>query len=177
MDESILKLAKKLKALADRGVGGEKSNAEIMLLKLLEKHNISENELSQNLVSQHYFNVRLDQSFLFHQVAYMVLGHTSYWKTKRKPTRIGLDCTSYQFIEITACFNFYWKEYEKDLKVFRSAFIQKNEILHDAIESANIDELTEEKIDHMLAVRSMMDSIKKRTPSKMLNVGVVYEKK
>lgn len=41
----ILDKAKKLKALADRGVGGEKENAYRMLGLYMKKHNITENEL------------------------------------------------------------------------------------------------------------------------------------
>ena len=36
-----IELAKKLKALADRGIGGEKINAEKMLNALMKKHKIS----------------------------------------------------------------------------------------------------------------------------------------
>ncbi len=41
----IITLAKKLHALAERGVGGEKINAEYKLKELCQKHNISLDDL------------------------------------------------------------------------------------------------------------------------------------
>ena len=38
-------LLRKVKALAERGVGGEAKNAEEMLARLMEKYGISEDEL------------------------------------------------------------------------------------------------------------------------------------
>ena len=41
----ILETAKKIKALAERGIGGEMGNAKVMLAEYMKKHNISESEL------------------------------------------------------------------------------------------------------------------------------------
>lgn len=41
MDENVLRKIKKIKALAERGVGGEKSTAEQKLKKLLEENGIT----------------------------------------------------------------------------------------------------------------------------------------
>lgn len=41
MDEKTIQRIKKLQALAERGVGGEKTTAEKMLQKMLEKNGIS----------------------------------------------------------------------------------------------------------------------------------------
>ena len=42
----ILNKAKKLKELSERGIGGERENAKIMLEKYMLKHNILEKELN-----------------------------------------------------------------------------------------------------------------------------------
>lgn len=47
-----LELLKKLKALADNGVGGERENAQAMLDKLLAKYDISAETLSDDEVSK-----------------------------------------------------------------------------------------------------------------------------
>ena len=45
MDKAAL--LKKIKALAERGVGGERENAEALLARLMEKYDVSEEELSE----------------------------------------------------------------------------------------------------------------------------------
>lgn len=51
----ILDKAKKLKALADRGIGGEKENATRMLGLYMEKHNIKESELNSHRINEDTF--------------------------------------------------------------------------------------------------------------------------
>lgn len=55
-----LELLKKLKALADNGVGGERENAQAMLDKLLAKYDISAEALSDDEVSDHGFTYHSD---------------------------------------------------------------------------------------------------------------------
>jgi len=51
----ILDKAKKLKALADRGIGGEKENATRMLCLYMEKHNITDRELNSHKINEETF--------------------------------------------------------------------------------------------------------------------------
>ena len=53
--QKILDRAKKLKELADRGIGGEKVNAEKMLIIYKEKHKISDNELNAHKLDKEVF--------------------------------------------------------------------------------------------------------------------------
>lgn len=46
-NEKVLKLARKLQALSERGIGGEKVNAENQLEKLMLKHNFCMEDLEQ----------------------------------------------------------------------------------------------------------------------------------
>ena len=59
----VLDKAKKLKALADRGVGGEMANAKVMFDKYKQKHSITEDELNEYKESSHYANMS-DEAFL-----------------------------------------------------------------------------------------------------------------
>lgn len=65
-----LELLKKLKALADNGVGGERENAQAMLDKLLAKYDISAEALSDDEVSDHGFTYHSDfeRSFFLNSV-------------------------------------------------------------------------------------------------------------
>ena len=53
-------LLKKLKALSDRGVSGEKENATELLKKLMKKYGISEEEIQEDEVKEIYINLRTD---------------------------------------------------------------------------------------------------------------------
>ena len=53
-------LLKKLKALSDRGVSGEKENATKLLKKLMKKYGISEEEIQKDEVKEIYINLRTD---------------------------------------------------------------------------------------------------------------------
>ena len=47
-----LELLQKIKALAEKGQGGEKINAQKILAQLMEKYNISETELSDEVLKE-----------------------------------------------------------------------------------------------------------------------------
>ena len=53
-----IEILKKLKALADRGIGGEKENAELLLKKYMKKYNISEKELNKDEEKEVYINLK-----------------------------------------------------------------------------------------------------------------------
>ena len=59
----ILDKAKKLKELADRGIGGEKDNAKVMLEKWMLKHNITMNELEGHTISDSSYGNMSDEEF------------------------------------------------------------------------------------------------------------------
>lgn len=66
MDENVLRKIKKIKALAERGVGGEKSTAEQKLNKLLEENDIvslDELEREQAEFELFSYNGKYEKSF------------------------------------------------------------------------------------------------------------------
>lgn len=59
----ILDKAKKLKELADRGVGGEMENAKDMLNKYMLKHNIEMSELEGHTINNTTYGNMSDEEF------------------------------------------------------------------------------------------------------------------
>ena len=53
----IIELAKKIKALAEKGKGGERNAAKEKLERICQKYNISESELSISDVTKNYYIV------------------------------------------------------------------------------------------------------------------------
>ncbi len=64
-------LIKKIKALADRGVGGEKENAQKLLKELMQKYNINEEEISEDIIKE--FDIKMPKVYKAADLANQVL--------------------------------------------------------------------------------------------------------
>ena len=73
--EQIINLAKKLKALADRGIGGEQTNALDMLERFMRKHSLTFDDLSEENREQRRFRFknRFHKQILIQSIV-MVMG-------------------------------------------------------------------------------------------------------
>lgn len=147
MKDRYIELAKKLKALADKGVDGEKINAKIKLDRLMIEHGITKEDIDGVEIKLYWFNVKLSDVSFFWQIVGNVTGTSrNRYNNRLKRTKKGVECTPAEAIEIDAKFKFYSSIYKKELKIFYSAFIQTNE-LYRKKESDDNDtdyELTEE---------------------------------
>ena len=66
-------LLRKLRALAERGVGGERQNAQKKLDELIKKYNISDEELEDEVAELYHFKYRgKRESALLVQIMYKV---------------------------------------------------------------------------------------------------------
>ena len=125
---------KKLKALVERGVGGEKENALAILERLCETHGISLDEIDEDEVSWHEFKYSGSNynKRLLYQCIYKTMGHSSEYKTYRVGSKnskcVGIDCTVAQSIEIALDYEFYKDLFEKELDDIFSAFVNANNI-------------------------------------------------
>lgn len=129
MDDRLKDLALKLKALADRGVGGEKVNAEKKLLELLKKHGLELSDLEDVKRTDHWFVVPRVHWLVFAHVVYKVCGRdTVIHRSVSKITKKCVPCSAVEFIEISALFPIYKKAFSKEYQVFVTAFILKNDL-------------------------------------------------
>jgi len=137
MEDKIIILAKKLKALADGGIGGEKTNAIKMLETLMKKHSITMEMIEGKIIKEHEFFLLSEEYQFFHQVAASVFGNDGprpykfmYKGGKRAPgkDRCGIDCSYEDFIYLMAKHQFFYNQYLEDQKIFYSAFVQKNKL-------------------------------------------------
>lgn len=92
----------KIKALADRGVGGEAETAAILLDRLMAKYGITEEDLSGEIMEIHEF--RYSKPFedkLIDQIAYMVIGKYESFRYTHSKAKVRLvKCTKAQQIEM-----------------------------------------------------------------------------
>ena len=128
-------LIKKVKALAERGEGGEKLNAQKMLAELMKKYNIKEEDIAEDIVKE--FTIKIPSVFksmaLASQIVFSVLGREvdedkGLYTYGNRRNKAIVRSTSAEFLEIEAKFKFYLHHYKIELERFYGAFVQANEL-------------------------------------------------
>lgn len=146
-------LAKKLLELARKGVGGEKINAEKFLQDLLDKHNLTIEDIEGEKVNDHYFNLPENEMKLFAQIKGIVNRKIkAYGPFEKKiikkyglPGNFMITCTVAEFVEIQAKHEFYQRLYESELQTFWLAFLTANNLFV-IVPEEEYTELTDEQI-------------------------------
>lgn len=147
-------LLKKLKALAEAGIGGEKINAQKKLDELIKKYNISEEDLTDDILIDCEFTYHgKTEKRLLNQIIYKVTNerNNSYgfvytYSERICRTKRGCRATKAQKIEIEFLFDFYKKLYKKEEELFLIAFIQKHELFGELKDGEQPQERSEEEI-------------------------------
>ncbi len=166
----ILELAKKLKELADRGIGGEKNTAEAMLNALLKKHKISIEEIEGDKLEDYFFTLKNNLAPLWGQIVKHVDSNIKRYgefpaKLVKKHLLKGnymISCTASQYIEIESKYSFYEQLYNEELKYFYSAFIKANNLLIDNPNKPFVDaeDLSEEDYERYKRIDDLSKKIK-----------------
>lgn len=130
---------KKLLALAQRGVDGERENATSILEALLKKHGISIFDLSDEERHLHWFIPKKSDygRKLFIQTLFSVVGISTLWSNKLKKTHIGCKVTQAEKVEVELRYNAYLKALTTELDLRYAAFVQVNDIFHPDAPSAD----------------------------------------
>ena len=171
MNDKYIELAKRLKALAAQGVGGERYTAQLHLEKIMKKHGITMADLEDEDRSWEEFTVKPEQLQLFHQVAWSVVGDAakrmSQYRNRRRKNIFLLEVTTVEKVEIQARFDFYWRLYQEEADIFYNAFVQKNRIFREE-EMVGPKDLDLEEIAKMERIMEMTGSIRAGTYRKQL---------
>ena len=161
---------KKIKALAEQGVGGEKEQAQILYNKLLSKYEIASEAIEEKEPKLIWFKYRGElEKRLLAQVFYKVTGNLEHWvKTDKRRHLLGVYCTEFEVNEILFYFRFYNEHFNNELDIFISAFMNKNNIFPDAsarcyVETQEMlkdkqDNLDLDRLDKMFRMQSGMES-------------------
>ena len=167
MDQKKIDLLKKLKTLAEQGIGGEKETAQKKLEQLMQKYNVEEQELSDDVVERYEFRYHGEfEKRLLLQVGYKVLGKKIKEKmyeyrrgTGKKTTRI-IECTKAEALRIRIEHEFYCNLWKEEQDFLFECFIQKHRIFTSNDEEKNGEgkKLTmAEKIRMNAAMKAMQD--------------------
>lgn len=145
-------LLHKLKALAEKGIGGEKENAAAKLEQLMTKHGITLDQLESDEV-KHQFIKHKDtfDSRVITQCVIKVLGSVQIYEARHVD---GYDVTMWestdaQYLEIKALTEFYRPLWADEVDFFFRAFVQKHVLLPPNPGVDKVDSKTSEKIQKM----------------------------
>lgn len=125
-----IELAKKLLALANRGVQGEAVNAGRMLQELLKKHGLTMDDIERPERHKCEYNIALKHQDLFFALCWHVIDNWngSYWHKSKDRRYIGIELTNAEQLELTAKFDFYVRHFDYELSLFTRSFIHKNKL-------------------------------------------------
>lgn len=173
--ERILEKIKRVRALAERGVDGEKDSATALLDRMMEKYGITETELAEERREIAWFRYKTPlECRLLHQVIYAVTGRAASGcvgaYTGRKRKKVGIECTAAERLEIEISFEFYKAALEQELERFYTAFVQKNGIFPEKA----IDEVPEPgeiDLEEARRISLIMAGMDEHTRRKMLESG------
>lgn len=163
-----IELIKKVKKLAEKGVAGEKTNAERMLKKLMIEHGITEKDLESYEVKNRLMVYKKKHESISVQSVLFVMGKdVIMYNYPKKRNSFIFKATDAEYIEIGLVVDFYSKKFDEEYDVFLSAFIQRNKLLPKDGGSADHKPGSEEQ-KKSGKVLKMMNSMDKHSMHKRL---------
>ena len=123
----IIELAKKIKALAEKGKGGERIAAKERLERIYEKYNISPSEISTSDESKDYYIVINDQNEreLLINICCMIMDVPGLkWKEKNNCICIRIKLSEYE--NIVSAFEYYRDMYNDYKRYLMQGIIARN---------------------------------------------------
>jgi hypothetical protein len=178
MNEKYIILAKKLKALADKGIDGEKVNAQKMLEALLKKHNLTILDIEAESKNDYFFKLKDADHRLWQQIVKRVGKDIPCYgpipakvlKDFKFKGNYLITCTASQYVEVEAMFAIYSKHLVKEYDIFYRAFCTANDLLVERGEDDPKDEseLSAEELKAFRRSLLMAENIKKETYRKQL---------
>lgn len=163
--ETIISRLKKVKELADRGESGEAIAAKNKLLILLEKHNLTLEDIIEDKKKDYKFKYvySREKSIMLHCISKVTDNPNleySHYKNKKKEFFVKL--TEWQYIESKDLINFhvsqFRKETEKKMKFLLSAYMNKHHLFAESAESSGKEMTPEEYAEFLKAYSGLSDN-------------------
>lgn len=169
--EQAIDLCRKINELVKGGVGGEQESAKMRLKQLMQKHGIEPHDVEGEEIVEVDIVCSEEQRKFAVQIICSVLGRG--WKGYKYKKRYFFTCPVSKVAEIKDRWEHYKKQYEQELEMFYSAFIQKNRLYVKPDESEKQDEedkpLTPEEKDRLRRLIQMMEGMEYSDHKKKLN--------
>ncbi len=171
MTAKQIELAQKLLALAYKGKCGEKTNAQALLNKYLEKHGLTLADIDSEKINEYYIDLGKDNEkrkffcqivssvggdeidmFAISELGIRALNLKRFRadiqrpKLRIKSIVMQYNCTTAERAEILSSFEFYWDEYQRQKKIFYSAFIHKQRLYMNPYRMKDVEEKEQRKL-------------------------------
>ncbi len=131
-DERNLELLKKVKKLAEHGVGGERDAAQALLSRLMKKYDIAEIDLSDDALEERGFTYKTPyERKLLHQLFNKIADDRECYRYrggKGARTILYLKCTKAEAVQIDIEYDFYKALFAEEVGWLFQAFVQKHKI-------------------------------------------------
>lgn len=166
-------LLRKVRALAERGVGGEKDAAAALLERLMQKYGITEDDLVDDLAEDAEFRFKdWIEDRLLHQVIFAVMGDVQIYKYRNSRRKVVIvKCTPAERLEIETAFHFFNAHLKEDFLLFYAAFINKNNIFPAAGKAKEKAPAPERPRAELFKMAQIMEGLDRHTLHKMIEGG------
>lgn len=160
-EEKNIELLKKLKRLAEEGVGGEKGNAQVLLSRLMEKYNVTEIDLSDDALEEHGFEFRNQyERKLLHQLISKIADDREcyrYMHGRGARSMLYLKCTKAEAVQMEVEYDFYRALWAEEMDWLFRAFVSKHRIF-DTKPGHKTDEISDEDYLRLCAMMAGLQS-------------------
>lgn len=170
-DQKVQNKLRKLQALAERGVGGEKVNAQRMLEKLLARNGLKLEDLADERRETRWFPAltKFDTRLAAQILAKICnTDDPGVYRSKNRPKQVGVDVTPAEAIEFELHYDTLRKALTEHFKDAFSAFIQANRLFS----SLPSDESNSAMTERDLRIMSMAAA----TPATSINPRLAHNK-
>jgi len=154
-----MEVLKKLRELSERGIGGEKENAEKLLKKYMKKYNISEDQILKDKERTVYITLKNEIELrLASQILYAFFNKAPLYKINNARVKYYTKLTTAQEIEFRYMYSVYLEDFKKQELIFYRAFINKNRIFSKDVNS-DMSKIPDEELAEIIRASKMQDGI------------------
>lgn len=164
--QNHINIARKLKALADGGVDGERESAREILKNYMRVKNLKWEDIDDEATQNYKLRLKQDQEDLATAIYGHVVPDRRFELYHWRSGYMEMVCTKTEFIKIKDMCKHYWKAYQIEQKKFFNAFMAGNALWRNTEESKKWEDLTEEEqqaYEDMLALGAHLKVESNRT--------------
>ena len=165
INDKIKEKLKYIKTLAEKGVGGEKENADKLLKDLCKKYNILESELDHervftfNLGEKGSFKFKLGASIIVKTLGDIEIDIVEVHKQERIFVKVKIKTTPEIFIDIKTLIDILHKYRNQQLELFDHAFMIKHDLILNTVSS---ESLSPEELEKFRKIYELSNNIDKK---------------
>lgn len=168
----IIDKLKKIAELADRGIGGERSNAKAILQRLLDKYKLTLDDLmaeSTGKKSRYCFTFRdkRERSVLF-QCFCKVVNTSNIVYYQVRWNKIAFELTPIQSLELNHMYRHFKILWRKEIKALEAAFIIKHDLHSNNDDHKSGVKLSDEEVRGIYAMMMNLDESNYVSTRKMI---------